>query len=84
MSTQIPPCFRRCLKDNGKSGQKSVNRFGLVEKWALNLNDQFHTLTERRVWEIKKGSHLLENKTKPWLFVGTPGNYLRNGEAEGY
>lgn len=83
MSTQIPP-FSSVSEGQWKIRSKKCQQVWVGRKWALNLNDQFHTLTERRVWEIKKGSHLLENKTKPWLFVGTPGNYLRNGEAEGY
>lgn len=29
-------------------------------------------------------SNLPENKVKPSMFPGTPGNYLRTGEAEGY
>lgn len=34
--------------------------------------------------KLQPPPHLSKNKARLWLFLGTPGSYLRDGEAEGY
>lgn len=81
------------LEDNGKI--TIVNRLWIWSQCALNLNEQSHTLTGNRIGgrggknqkklrPFSSPPPSLRIKRKPLQFLGTPGNYLRNGEAEGY
>lgn len=78
---QTPPCSQLSLL-------RTIENLRCLQE-RLDASSTISLIFSQEKNVYRNGKHPLipnlpENKVKPDMFPGTPGNYLRTGEAEGY